>query len=327
MVLLILWGCAPQPIDTAGAWDRGPNPHQLDDVLRLNHVQTKGTHNSYHIEPAAPFDDSHRYTLPPLSEQLAAHGVRQLELDVHLTESLEWQVFHLPVIDEETTCLWLADCLAEIKSWSDDNGWHVPVTVWLEPKDDLDKAAEGLIPIGDHLRSVEDAIRAVFPPERLLTPDDLRGGAASLPAAIEASGWPLLKDARGRVMFALLDSGAHRAAYLDGAPALEGRVMFVSSASMDDPAAALVKDLTPDEITTWVSAGFIATDNGSLAGDPPEGFPATDAAIVDAGVSHAATDFPGPNDSADYWLELSPRCNPVSAPDVCDDAEVEKLGY
>ena len=329
IVLSALLGCTPTPLDTADidteeVWDRGPNPHLLDDVLRLNHIQTKGTHNSYHRQPASVFDDSHRYTHPPLGAQLSDNGVRQLELDLHLTDSMEWQVFHLPVIDDETVCLLLSDCLEEIKAWSDANGWHVPVTVWLEPKDELDAAAEGLIAIGDNLRSVEDVIASIFPPERLFTPDDLRGAASSLPEAIASGGWPLLGDVRGQVMFALLDSGAHRDAYVDGAPALEGRLMFVDGGEADAPYTALVKDGSPESITEWVSAGFIMTSNGSLAGDDPEERAGLDAAIVDAGVNHAATDFSGP-DSGGYWLDLPPRCNPVSAPAACDDAEIEKL--
>ena len=35
----------------------GPSPYERDDELRLNHVQAKGTHNSYHQEPDRPADE------------------------------------------------------------------------------------------------------------------------------------------------------------------------------------------------------------------------------------------------------------------------------
>src|SRR5215212_8040257 len=56
--------------------------YPLDDVLRLNHIQMKGTHNSYHIAPEGAIDDW-RYTHAPLDIQLAAQGVRKVELDTH----------------------------------------------------------------------------------------------------------------------------------------------------------------------------------------------------------------------------------------------------
>ncbi|MEY3175025.1 MAG: hypothetical protein RLZZ436_2939 [Planctomycetota bacterium] len=64
------------------------------DDLRLHQIQVIGTHNSYHIEPAAglkPFIraagssllESIEYTHRPLPEQLSRLVVRQLELDIY----------------------------------------------------------------------------------------------------------------------------------------------------------------------------------------------------------------------------------------------------
>jgi len=66
----------------------------IADDLRLHQIQVIGTHNSYHIEPAAglkPFIrtagaallQSIEYTHRPLPEQLSRLGVRQLELDIY----------------------------------------------------------------------------------------------------------------------------------------------------------------------------------------------------------------------------------------------------
>lgn len=322
-------GCSPGGADTGSVggeapWDRGPNPHALDDVLRFDHVQVKGTHNSYHQEPANPVDDSHRYSQPTLTDQLDLHHVRQLELDLHLTEQGQWHVFHIPGIDQETSCLAFVDCLQEIRDWSDAHGWHLPITVWLEPKDDVDALVDGYQSIeGEALLTVDDAIREVWPEERLFRSDDLRGEHDTLPAALAAEGWPTLGVLRGRILFALLDAGRHRDTYTAGASNLAGRVLFVDSSSQNDPFAALVKDGSPVEITEWVQAGFAITDNGSAADDDPVSAEAADSSILAAGVHHAATDLAAP--TTPYWLDLAPRCNPVRAPAECDDAEIEKL--
>lgn len=61
----------------------------VDDCVRLNEIQMLGTHNSYHVAPAAPMLDALgararnlEYTHKPLVEQLSQLGIRQVELDV-----------------------------------------------------------------------------------------------------------------------------------------------------------------------------------------------------------------------------------------------------
>lgn len=322
LLLLSLLACE-EPTDPENVWERGENPHLQDDVLRMNHVQVKGTHNSYHLEPDNPLDDSHRYSQPTLTEQLDLYGVRQFELDLHLTEDDDWEVFHIPGIDAETTCQRFVDCLGELKTWSDAHGWHLPLVVWLEPKDDIDGMAEGYDLIRDDLPLIDDAIRSVWPEDRLFTPDDLRKDHADLPTALAADGWPLLGEVRGQVLFAILDTGEHRDTYLAGSDVLAGRVAFVDTSNADDPFAAMVKDGSPAEITAWAEAGFLITDNGSGAVDDAATAQAIDEEEMAAGVHHLATDMPAPG--GDYFLDLAPRCNPVTAPQTCDDAEIEKL--
>src|SRR5690606_9018207 len=76
----------PAPLGTPAA--RAPVSgveHPLDEVLRIHHLQAKGTHNSYHIAPPrAPgvWD----YTHAPLDVQLGAQGVRKVELDLYFDE-------------------------------------------------------------------------------------------------------------------------------------------------------------------------------------------------------------------------------------------------
>ncbi|MCK6505044.1 Ca2+-dependent phosphoinositide-specific phospholipase C [Myxococcota bacterium] len=334
MLALALLACAATPLDRADdtaaeTWDRGPNPHPLDDVLRLDHVQALGTHNSTHVEPESPLDDSHRYTHAPLSVQLGEYGVRQVELDLHLHETEGWQVFHLPVIDAETTCLALADCLGELKGWSDDHGWHLPLLVWLEPKDDLDGTQEDLLPLTGRLWDLEQALLEVWPEDRVFRPDELRGDHPDLPTAIAQDGWPLLGELRGQVLFALLDSDAYRDEYLADSPALEGRVMFADAGTATDPWSALVKDGSAEEITAWAQAGFVVTDNvdGADASDE-ENQAGLDQGLA-AGTHFLASDLPGPVEGREYRAAIPggqpARCNPVTAPPECTPQAIEDL--
>ena len=67
-------------------------PH--DSEIRLNQLQTKGTHNSYHIaakDPIMPL----AYTHAVLDVQFREQGVRQIELDTHNNYFKEvYEVYH-----------------------------------------------------------------------------------------------------------------------------------------------------------------------------------------------------------------------------------------
>ena len=57
--------------------------HDLPDPdLRINHLQMKGTHNSYHVEPIISPTREYMYTHETLDVQAADQGVRQFEIDV-----------------------------------------------------------------------------------------------------------------------------------------------------------------------------------------------------------------------------------------------------
>ncbi len=141
--------------------------------LRLNDIQTIGTHNSYKqpVQPpllgaiagfspelAASIDYSHS----PLADQFENEEVRQIEIDVfadpeggHLAnrpvldflglpnptppELLEpgFKVLHINDLDFNSSCLTLVDCLEEIQQWSQDSRRHLPIMVLIEVKTDL----------------------------------------------------------------------------------------------------------------------------------------------------------------------------------------------
>jgi hypothetical protein len=345
-----------------------------DDCLRLNHLQLLGTHNSYHLAPEAPvlrllgdkapaLDYSHR----PLVEQLDRLGIRTLEIDVYadpeggryaapaalrlggdlaritppVLRTPGFKVIHVPDFDFQSTCPTLVACLTEVRDWSRAHPRHVPLMVMIELKDGPrdDPRGVGLVqplPIDRAAMAALDAeIRRVFDEDHLLTPDDVRGDARSLREAIAGRGWPTLRASRGKVLFAMDNTDAHRDEYLAGHASLEGRVLFVS-ADPGTPAAAFLKLNDPlgaegERIRAVVRDGYIvrtrADEPGVEArtGDTRR----RDAAFL-SGAQFVSTDYPEPSPFGTGYVARLPgatgivaRCNPVSAPAGCRDAWLE----
>lgn len=325
--------------------------------LRLNQMQVIGSHNSYHVEPDAatiqfyidagfPEAIELAYTHAPLAEQFTSQGVRQIELDVFAdpagdlwrpTGTNGFKVFHIEAIDMDATCQVFVDCLAEVKAWSDANPAHMPIAVLVELKDSDDFPVDPVpLPItADLLRDLDDEIRSVFPEDRLLTPDDVRGTHASVEDAILADGWPRIDDVRGQVMV-LLDN--KRDEYVDGDPTLAGRVAFPPS-TPGQPDAAFIKRNDPTganlaEIQALVDAGYVVRTRAdgpvltAQSGDTTQ----RDAALA-SGAQWVSTDYPIPGLATrwgtDYVAAIPggtpARCNPVNAPEGCVSTDVEDL--
>lgn len=327
-------GTTDASTDATGTTDAGTESSTgttgdpLDDLLTLDHVQVKGTHNSYHIEPLVPFDSSHEYTHKPLDQQLGEQGVRAFELDVH--EGLGgFEVYHIAVIDSQSTCDGFTECLEVIKGWSDDNPEHLPIAIWIEVKD-----STGGLPIdADDLDLIDDDIRSVFPEEQLLSPDDIQGEAESVRAALEESGWPTLAEVRGQVYFVLLNVDEKSEDYTYGFTTTEGRAMFarVGASDFDAPWAAVAKlglgDA--DSIAAAHGAQILVATNVCGAGEEDAACTSDLATAQDNGIHMLKDDFPGPVDGQDYWMDLDDgnpaRCNPVTAPPECTSAALEDL--
>jgi len=338
-ILLALIACRPDPVrhtDSAAADLTGPPViedgwYPLDDVLRLNDVQARGTHNSYHVQPENPVDASHFYTHAPLDEQLQEQGVRQFELDVHYRTDVGFEVFHLPGFDEVSTCRLFIDCLQTIKGWSDANPYHIPIMIWIEPKDEIDAIVPDLEMIAGHYDELDAEIWTVFPAWQVITPDDIRGDHDTLPDALAADGWPTLGEIRGRVLFAMLDSGEHREAYVGDTGNLAGRAMFVDASEPTDPFAATFKmdnaqgDAT--EIGENIALGFLITGNADGADGSDADNTARRDATLAAGTHFVATDHPV--DEGGYFLDIpggSPaRCNPLTTDATCTSDDIERL--
>ena len=297
----------------------------FDDSLTLADVQALGTHNSYHIEPDTVLDSSHAYTQPTLDAQ-ADVGVRAFELDVHLGDDGAFQVFHLPGIDPESSCPTFAGCLEVLRTWSDAHPCHTPFTVWIEPKDDLDEAAAGFQLLDGHMNELDAAIGAVWPRARRIQPDEVQGTAASVSEGIATTGWPLLADSRGKIVFALLDSGPHRDEYLQH----PSPVIFADANSQADPWAATFKiDDAPGEagaVQALVAANYLVTSNVDSVGDDDATRSAMFQASLDAGPNYLASNQVVPVDGSTYLAGLpggSPRCHPARVAAGCGPGELE----
>ena len=311
------------------------NPYALDWLLCLNDVQAKGTHNSYHIEPANPIDPSHRYTHAPLDLQLEQQGVRQFELDLHRRIDVGFEVFHLPMdVDMETTCRLFVDCLRVIKDWSDENRWHMPLLIWLEPKDeDFDFVDPSLGSIEGHYHLIEQEILSVWPRQRILTPDEVRKDYPTLPQAILAEGSPTLAQLRGRAIFSSWIATPTEITTPSLLPSLSSKLLFVDATSASDPFAALFKidDVESNlaQVIELVSAGFIVTSNTDSVDASDEGNTNRAKQTLQAGVHYISSDFPVEQADRAYWFELPDgkpaRCNPYTHHEQCTPADIENL--
>jgi hypothetical protein len=289
--------------------------------VRMNQLQTKGTHNSYH-KARWIFAGSLDYSFEPLGVQLAEQGVRSFELDLHHKHG-RFEVHHA-WNDPRSTCERLVDCLRAIKTWSDAHRSHPPMPIMLEPKQDIDD-----VDPKDYYADLEAEILSVWPLDRLVTPDLVKGDAPTLRQAVTERGWPRLEDVRGRVFFFLSGPSEHRAFYTHGDHDLDGRLAFVS-ASLDAPYAAVAVMDEPKEkeaaITAAVRAGFfIRTRADSGLEEAKNGDRSRLEAALRSGAQIVSTDFPAPTGDTDYVVTIpggTPwRCNPVLDVPSCSPLE------
>lgn len=340
------------------------------DAVRMNQVQVIGTHNSYHagltppaaarlraLSPAAA--DGLDYSHPSLTRQLDA-GARQIELDVfadtaggryahpqaaalpgappyaqaEVMARPGFKVLHVQDLDYVSTCQPFTACLKEVRAWSRAHPGHAPLYVLVETKASTPPSNPPLTTPEPFTPAVFDAldaeIRSVFPEGELVTPDRVRGSAATLDEAVRTRGWPTLAEARGRVVF-LLDQRSNGPDYLLGHPALRGRVLF-TNAEPGAPDAAFVErnDAPAAEIADLVRRGYLvrtradADTKQARTGDTSR----RDEALR-SGAQMVSTDYPAsePARWTGYSVSLpggvAVRCDPVNAPATCRDSSLE----
>jgi hypothetical protein len=310
----------------AGTLARAAGDPAATEELRINQLQFIGTHNSYHVrdpnKPNKNFPDW-SYSHAPLDAELD-RGVRSFELDLQYRNG-EFQVFHVARLDEGSTCRTLKEGLETARKWSDAHPRHLPISFLFELKQEgpgLDRTIK--IPDAAALDQLDGVLLSVFPRERTITPDDVRGKAATLREAVLKSGWPTLEAARGKVFYILHDEAKERALYTHDHPSLRGRVMFVRSDESRDDAATFVMDNPRDaEIPRLVKAGyFIRTraDSG-LRTKGPRPLARRTAALA-SGAQIVSTDFPNGEAQAgtgfvvEFDHAAPARVNPINAPEA-----------
>ena len=308
------------------------------DALRMNALQTVGSHNSYkaaiaplemaslrRINPKAA--DTLDYGHDPLTRQLD-HGARQLEIDFvydpdggrymtplgrKLTPDTTpydlstmarpgMKVIHVPDIDYRVVCQPFVACLREVRAWSKAHPDHVPILIIFNLKQDQLKVpgAVPLLPFDAKAMDAVDAeIRSVFKDGELITPDRVQGRRKTLREAVLAGGWPTLKAARGKVMFAMDESPAVTAVYRGARKNLEGRAAFINSEEAW-PAAAYLTLNEPVElqarIQAAVKAGFIVRTRADAdTWEARSNDRARQAAAFASGAQYVSTDYMRPD--------------------------------
>lgn len=291
-----------------------PPEFSLDATLRLNQVQMKGTHNSYHLRPDEFVSAAADYDMPPLDDQLTRYGVRAFELDLHWAHE-RFEVYHRQG-DANSTCLAFADCIEILRAWSTAHPRHLPLIVLLELKTDTDTAG--------HLEELEALLADRWPREGVFTPDDFRWSSPSLKAALQDHGWPPLADVRGKAIFVLMATRDVLVTYAHDDAGLDGRRMFpFSGDTVWRHGVFLDYDVLTSaaDIGYAVALGYMVRTRGDDVPTAGDDYPARFQKALDSGAQLVFTDYPAPEASEGYDADMPggtpARCDPVTAPPEC----------
>ena len=116
-----------------------------------------------------------------------------------------FKVMHVQDIDYRSVCQPFTACLEEVRAWSHAHPGHIPIFILVETKQDSTQGPMHLTQAEPFTANIFDAldaaIRSVFSPEEMITPDDVRGPYKTLNEAVLAGNWPTLRSARGKVIF------------------------------------------------------------------------------------------------------------------------------
>lgn len=325
MIALLMLACAaPEPStdDAEPTFD-----YPLDDTLTFSHLQAIGTHNSYHVETPGVTVPEWAYTHLTLDEQLGRQGVRQFELDLYYDDDEGYLAYHVPILDQTTNCETFTLCLEDMKRWSDDSPAHHPLVTLIELKDpfDADDAQE-------RLAELEAELCSVWPPSRLVTPDDVQGDAADLRSAVTGQGWPALGELRGKALFVLHAGSEWRDAYLDG-ESTSGLLMFPDGQGDPDASWSAIHAVNDPvnsaaQIGELVQAGhLVRTRADSDSYEPLAGDSSRLEAALASGAHFISTDYPEEREGVDYVARIpggTPSgCNPLTAPADCTSEAIE----
>jgi hypothetical protein len=265
----------PAPLTTVALEPAGEAPiyAREADALRIDQLQLLGSHNSYHRAPRFALTSRFRYTHRPLPQQLAAQGVRHLELDVRYAGGA-LRVGHAPIVDAGTQCRSFELCLEGIAAWSRSQPDHLPVFVFVQPK-------EGLISAGldQRVDLLDRAIARVFRTHELLLPRDVARQFPNLRDAVRSAGWPSLERTRGKVAFVLFGTRGWCTSTRAAARASRGAACSWPRAALARPtprscrstipASAWPRSSAPWASTSWCAPAPMPTWCAARAGARP----------------------------------------------------------
>jgi len=268
---------------------------QTDDNLKINKTQIIGSHNSYKqaIDPVlfkafsqkdSASASSLDYEHIPVTAQLDL-GLRNLEIDVYPDEKggkyanpkgLEmvagqqpydlqgkmkqpgFKILHVPDLDFRSHYITLTDCLRDLKTWSEAHPDHTPVYITLEVKGKVADAGKTEGIAARDFDNLDKVLLEFLGKRHILTPDQVRGKYETLESAVLHDNWPTLKEAKGKFVFVLDDSGSKRDMYIAGHPSLRGRAMFANALPNTPEAAFLIRNnAKAPEISDLVKKGYL----------------------------------------------------------------------
>jgi D-alanyl-D-alanine dipeptidase len=289
--------------------------------LRLNQLQFVGSHNSYKQAQSWGWamvlrwlnEDAARaldYEHLPLAEQLNL-GLRVLELDVFYdAASGTFPVGHVQLMDMNSHCSPLHECLAQLQAWSNAHPDHLPLLIMFNAKDQPIPRLPTPTPFDEAAFEALDGVLEAGLGDRLLRPGAVGPGA-----------WPTVAESRGQVLL-LLDEGApKRDLYDTGAP----RPLFMHLPESDPRAAIFVINdplAEGERIRHLVAQGYLVRTRADADTEEARRNDTRrrDAAFA-SGAQAISTDYyvPSTRFDSEYVVRLPSvaRCNPVSAPGPC----------
>ena len=332
----------------------------LDAMMQRMPEDMRRKMEDEHPNPlAANLEGALEYRFPSLDTQLRA-GLRSLELDLNVdhdggrflaplsyrllraggekdlaplhTDALRepgLKVLHMADVDFRSSCPTFRICLRQLREWSDDNPGHTPVFILLEPKfSNLAAALPDATQVAPFdaraFDEMEAALGEIIGRERLIVPDQVRGGHATLEAGALAGNWPTLSQARGKFVFLMIVPGLNMATfapYLEGHPSLEGRLAFVQGEPGMPHAAFLMIDnaiTQASRIPELVRKGYLVRSRADIdTGEARKNDVRRRDAALASGAQIISTDYPfAPNIFGNAY-EVKPfaeswRANPVN---------------
>ncbi|KQR13890.1 MULTISPECIES: phosphatidylinositol-specific phospholipase C1-like protein [Xanthomonas] len=275
-----------------------------------------------------------RYAHPAIAAQIAKAGLppAPASAPAGVMDTPGFKVMHVQDVDQRSTCQPLIACLQQVRDWSRQHPGHVPIFILLETKQapvQLGFPSVQPEPFDAMAMDALDAeLRSVFGPGEYVSPDQVRGSARTLNAAVLAHGWPSLAETRGKVVF-LLDQRTAGASYLPGHPSLRGRVCFTNAVPGEDDAAFTeLNDGPADTITQLVKAGYLVrTRTDADLKEAQQHDTTRRDSMLASGAQLLSTDFPAHEPAnTGYEVRLDgdavARCNPQRPPTHCKGVDL-----